>query len=277
MYNTLYILYSIIIFAFGLVFGSLANVCIYRIPRDESVILPGSHCPNCNKPIKWYDNIPLISFLALGTRCRYCKTKISWQYPLVELATALIFTLLFLKFQFSIIFFINLILVFFLIIISGIDFQTQLIPDVLSLPLTGIGLMLSFINPQLRIISYKLHVLIGIRMPLPIVHFMSAILGLLVGGGLLYLIAWVSRGGMGGGDIKIAAAIGTFLGWENILWSLGVAFLFGGIIAVILLVSGIKKRKDPIPFGPFIALGALLVILFLPFLHQLLFYGTIFF
>ncbi len=275
--NILHTLYAIFVFCFGLAFGSLANVCIWRIPREESIISPGSHCPKCNSSIKWYDNIPLISFIFLGAKCRYCKNTISWQYPLVELATGLIFATLFLRFGFNITFFINLILVYFLIIISGIDFKTQLIPDVLSIPLMGIGLITSFINPVLRIPSYKLHVFIGVPIPIPIVHFMSAILGILVGGGLLYFIAWVSRGGMGGGDIKLAAAIGAFFGWENILWTLGVAFFIGGILALILLVSGLKKRKDPIPFGPCIALRALIVMSFRSFLYNLLFYSSIIF
>lgn len=273
----LYILLIIIVFVFGLVFGSLANVCIYRIPREESIIFPASHCPHCNKPIKWYDNIPIISFMLLLAKCRYCKARISWQYPIVELITGFSFALLFIRYHFSLFFFIDLILIFVLIVISGIDFQTQLIPDVLSLPLMGLGLAISFINPNLTVVSWKLHVLMQVRMPLPIVQFMSSIIGLLVGGGLLYLIAWISRGGMGGGDIKLTAAIGAFLGWENVLWSLGVAFLIGGIVALILLVSGLKKRKDPVPFGPFIALGALIVILFLPFLYNLLFYNSMVF
>ena len=273
MVLTYNILLWIIVFAFGLAFGSLANVCIWRIPREESIISPPSHCPGCNKPIEWYDNIPLLSFIILLGRCRHCQTKISWQYPLVEFITGICFLLLFMRYHFTMFFFFDLILVFYLILISGIDFHTQLIPDLLSLPLLGIGLLTSFINPNLFIVSTKLHVFLHVPIPLPIVQIMSSILGVLTGGGLLYLIAWVSRGGMGGGDIKLAAAIGAFLGWENVLWSLGVAFLIGGLVALILLISGLKKRKDPVPFGPFIALGAVIVLLFLPLLYNLLFYN----
>jgi leader peptidase (prepilin peptidase) / N-methyltransferase len=267
----------IIIFAFGLAFGSLANVCIYRIPREESIVTPPSHCPGCNKQIEWYDNIPLLSFLLLLGKCRHCKTKISWQYPIIEFITGILFTLVFIRYHFSSFFFLDLILIFYLVIISGIDFHTQLIPDVLSLPLAVVGLAVSFINPNLLIVSWKLHVAtfysFHMRVPFPVIQLISSIIGLLAGGGLLYLIAWASRGGMGGGDIKLAGAIGAFLGWENVLWSLGVAFLIGGIVALILLILGLKGRKDPVPFGPFIALGAVIVILFLPYLRQLLFYN----
>ncbi|MFH1783560.1 MAG: prepilin peptidase [bacterium] len=271
------ILYGIFVFCFGLTFGSLANVCIYRIPREESVVFPGSHCPKCEKPIRWYDNIPLVGFIALGGKCRYCKNRISLQYPLVELVTALFFLALFLRFGFTVTFFVTLVLVYTLIIISGIDFKTQLIPDVLSIPLLGAGLLVSFINPILDVPSYKLFMWTRISMPSSLLHLLSAILGVLVGGGLLYFIAWVSKGGMGGGDIKLAGAIGAFFGWENVLWSLGVAFFVGGILAVILLTTGIKGRKDPIPFGPFIALGAIVVMFFRTFLYNLLFYSTIVF
>lgn len=245
----------IIVFFFGLFFGSFANVCIWRLPRAESIVFPNSHCPHCQTPICWYDNIPLLSFILLGGRCRSCRQPISWRYPIIEVFVGVMGVLLFWKFQLTSSFFAYSFVTFILIIITIIDFNEQVIPDELNYVLLIGGTIYSFWNPSL-------YLNFAFYLPAWVNRLFASYVGLLVGGGLLYLIAWISRGGMGGGDIKLAAALGTFLGWEKTLVMLGLSFFMGGIIGVILLLSGKKKRRDPIPFGPFIAAGSFLVIVF---------------
>ena len=246
---------AVIVLFFGLVAGSFANVCIYRLPRNESIVFPASHCPSCNKPIHWYDNIPVFSFLALRARCRSCHKPISWRYPLVEALTGLLFLAMYWRFGLTLYLFAYCLVSLFLVVITFIDLKEQIIPDELSYSLLFAGIFFSFFNAELYL-KYLFY------FPLAINRLAASYCGLLVGGGLLYFIAWVSRGGMGGGDIKLAAALGTFLGWANTLVMLGISFLLGGVVGVVLLLLGRKKRKDPIPFGPFIALATILLILF---------------
>lgn len=246
---------AIIVFLFGLFFGSFANVCIYRLPRNESIVFPSSHCPCCNTPIHWYDNIPVISFIILTGKCRSCKAAISWRYPLVEMLTGILFLAMFLRYRFTFLFWIYALVSLVLIIMTFIDLKEQIIPDELSYGLMAVGTLCSFFNRELylQIIFY---------FPPALNRLVASYVGLLAGGGILYFIAWISGGGMGGGDIKLAAGLGTFLGWENTLVMLGLSFFFGGVIGAALLLSGRKKRKDPIPFGPFIALATIIVLLF---------------
>ncbi len=254
---------AVIVFLFGLLFGSFANVCIYRFPRDESVVFPASHCPVCNNPIPWYDNIPVLSFVILQGKCRSCKASISWRYPVVELIAGSLFLALFLRYHFNSFFWIYALVSLVLVVITFVDFQEQIIPDELSYGLMVAGTVFSFFNNELylQIIFY---------FPLALNRLVASYVGLLVGGGILYFIAWISRGGMGGGDIKLAAGLGTFLGWEKTLMMLGLSFLLGGLVGAVLLASGKKKRKDPIPFGPFMAIATIIVILFNDHLSALL-------
>jgi len=237
------------IFTIGLVIGSFSNVCIYRLPRDESLIFPGSHCPKCNKPIKYYDNIPLISYLILKGKCRYCQEKISGQYPLVEFLTGFIYLVLFLSYGLQLRTFVYMLFCSALIIIIFIDLKEKIIPDVISLPFIALGFLLSFVPNNLSPIN--------------------SLLGILVGGGSLFLIAVVGsylfkKEAMGGGDIKLAAMIGAFLGWQLTLLSLFLGFLLGSNVGIIILIKnkGNKDQSDSIPFGPFIALGTVIALLF---------------
>jgi len=233
-------------FIIGLMVGSFLNVCIWRIPRQKSIIFPPSHCPQCGQPIKVRDNIPLVSYLFLRGRCRFCKTKISLRYPLVEFLTAIIFLLLFLKFGAGFKLFSSLILVSLLIMIFFIDLEHLIIPDTIVFPGLGLGIIFSFSH--------------GFPSPL------ETLWGLLFGGGVLYLIAllsgWIARKeSMGGGDVKLAAMIGTFLGWKMTALSLILAFISGALISLVLLAVKIKGRKDVVPFGPFIAVGGIVSLL----------------
>jgi leader peptidase (prepilin peptidase) / N-methyltransferase len=235
-----------LVFVLGLIVGSFSNVCIYRIPRNESVIYPASHCPKCRNKIKPIDNIPLLSYILLKGRCRNCGSKISIQYPLVEFLTGLIYLIIYLIYGLSIQSLAYIILSSALIIITFIDLQEQMIPDVISLPGIVVGLILSFMVPY--------------------ISFINSALGALVGGGIILIIAWVGsiifkKEAMGGGDVKLTAMIGAFLGWRYTIISLFLGFFLGALIGIILIMTKIKKREDVIPFGPFIALGSIITLL----------------
>ena len=226
---------------FGAIVGSFLNVCICRLPRGESIITPGSHCPHCQTPIRFYDNIPLVSYPFLGGKCRYCKGNISFQYPLVEGITALSSFLLFVRFGLSWSYLFYFIFVAGLIVITGIDLFHQIIPDVISLPGIGLGLLASLIIPHLT--------------------FLNSLMGILLGGGSLFLVAtlyqWLfKREGMGGGDVKLLAMIGAFLGWKAVILTILLSSLIGSISGVIIMVLKGKDFKYAIPFGPFLSLGA---------------------
>ena len=236
----------ILIFSLGLIVGSFSNVCIYRIPRNESVIYPASHCTKCRTKIKPVDNIPLLSYILLKGRCRNCGSKISIQYPVVEFLTGLIYLIIYLIYGLSIQSLVYIILLSALIIIAFIDLQEQIIPDVISLPGIVVGLILSFIVPYMS--------------------FINSVLGTLVGGGIILIIAWVGsiifkKEAMGGGDAKLTAMIGAFLGWRYTIISLFLGFFLGALTGIILIMTKIKKREDAIPFGPFIALGSIITLL----------------
>jgi leader peptidase (prepilin peptidase)/N-methyltransferase len=223
------------IFALGAMVGSFLNVCAARLPKGKSLWLPGSACPACASPIRWYDNIPVLSFLLLRGRCRDCHERISWQYPIVEAGTALLFALAYLRFGQGAEFLLAIVLLSTLIVITTIDLEHQLIPDRITLP----GIVVGFLGS----------VLLG-RSP-----GLNSLVGIVVGGGAFFLIIVLSGGGMGGGDMKLGAMLGAFLGWKLLLLGLFVAAFLGGAVAVALLVTGRKGRKDPLPFGPFLAFG----------------------
>jgi leader peptidase (prepilin peptidase)/N-methyltransferase len=228
------------VFVFGLLIGSFSNVCIHRMPKNESVSFPGSHCTACKTPIRAFDNIPVLSYLLLGGKCRACGQKISIVYPLIEIVVALLIVAVFVKFGVSWEFLIYAVVSTALVIITVIDYEHKIIPDLITLPGIVLGLGAG---------SY----LVG-----PI----NSGLGFLAGGGLFYLLAVLSRGGMGGGDIKFIAAAGALLGWQKVLLVIVLGATLGSIIGLILMVAQKKDRKSQIPFGPFLALGTLIAIFF---------------
>jgi len=237
---------AVLIFILGLIVGSFSNVCIYRIPKNESIIFPASHCPKCNSPIKPVDNIPLISYILLKGRCRNCKSKISIQYPVVELLTGLIYLIISLIYGLSVQTLIYIILSSALIIIAFIDLNEEIVPDVISLPGIVIGFIISFF------VTY--------------ISFINSALGILAGGGIILIIGLAGsvifkKEAMGGGDVKLAAMIGAFLGWKYIIVSLFLGFFLGAVTGIILILSKIKSREDLVPFGPFIVLGSFVTIL----------------
>lgn len=229
-----------IVFAYGLVIGSFLNVLIYRIPRSESIVFPSSHCPKCSNRLKWYDNIPVISFIILKGRCRYCESRISIQYPLIELANASFYLVLYIVTGLTIEFFFLALLTSILLTIAAIDIKQQIIPDSLVISI----FLLTVIY---RAASYFLYA--------DTMNLKEGILGALLGLIVFLLIVLVSRGGMGGGDVTLITVLGFILGWRDLLVCTLLSFLIGAIISITLLISGIKTRKDPIPFGPFLIIG----------------------
>jgi len=228
-------------FIFGLIIGSFCNVVIHRLPQGASIVTPGSHCPSCKTPIRPRDNIPLVSYLLLRGRCRVCKEPISLRYPAVELLSGVLYVLLWLKFGLSIPLGGYAALTSTLLTVALIDYDHKIIPNTITLPGIVIGLGLSL-------------------WALPITP-LASLLGVLVGGAFFYLIALVSRGGMGGGDIKLIAMIGAFLGWQGAFFTIFSGALLGSLVGVTLMLLGKKGRKDKVPFGPFLSCGAILFLL----------------
>jgi leader peptidase (prepilin peptidase)/N-methyltransferase len=247
---------AVIVFIFGAILGSFLNVCIVRIPHGQSIIKPPSRCPGCKKPIRFYDNIPLISYLLLLGRCRDCGMRISARYVLVELLMACLVVALYHEFGLSLAFFVGVIFVAALIVISFIDLAVRIVPDVISLPGIVVGLLFSLVA------RYLIHDPSAL-VPSPL----SALLGVLIGGGFLLALAWAYEAftgveGMGGGDIKLLAMIGAFLGWPSIPVTLFLSSLSGSIIGIsAMLIKGVG-RKYALPFAPFLCLGAVLYLFF---------------
>ena len=232
-------------FIFGLMVGSFANVCISRLPKKESIVFPASHCPHCNKPIHAMDNIPLISYILLKGQCRNCKQKISIIYPAIELVTGLLMAAVFYRFGFSWECLIFAIVVPALVIITVIDIEHQIIPDVITLPGIPLGLAAgSYLN-----------------------GWLDSVIGLALGGGMFWLLAegyFRLRGkmGMGGGDIKYIAAAGALMGWAQVLFIIFIGALAGGIFGGIGMAVKKLNFLSRIPFGPFLALATLISIFF---------------
>jgi leader peptidase (prepilin peptidase)/N-methyltransferase len=243
-------------FIFGALAGSFLNVCILRIPNGGSIISPPSHCPSCKTAISFYDNVPLISYLILRRQCRFCRVRISPRYFAVELLTAVLAVTLFGRFGFGFSFFVSFVLVGALIVISFIDLDVRIVPDVISLPGIIVGLALS-------VAGYFLVSGESPIVPSPV----SSVLGILAGGGFLLATAWIYEKvtgveGMGGGDIKLLAMIGAFLGWPSIPITLFFASLVGSVVGIACMVATGAGRRLALPFAPFLCSGALLFIFF---------------
>ncbi len=251
---------SIFAFIFGSVVGSFLNVCIHRMPKGESVVWPRSHCPHCSKRIPGYDNIPFISYALLGGRCRFCKKKIPLRYPLVELVTAVMFVLLFRHFGLTYNFFFYVVLACGLIIATFVDIKQRIIPDEISIGGMIVGFILSSVRGfQLSPFSFNAR---------PLLNSLS---GIVIGAGIIYFTGRLfdlvyfkllkrppiqgETESMGGGDVKLLAMIGAFLGWQRALVTFFIAPFFGLIVGLITLV---RKKDHTIPYGPFLAMGALI-------------------
>ena len=237
-------LLTIFSFLFGLIIGSFLNVCIYRIPLKKSLITPPSSCPQCGKPVKFYDNIPIISYLLLRGKCRACRAPISIRYPIVELIVGLLSLALFFKYGLSPSYLFSFIFVAILVTISFIDLQHKIIPDVISIPGILLGIIVS-------IFAFGR------------ISWLNSLIGTVGGGGFLFLVAVIferitGKEGMGGGDVKLLAMIGAWMGWRALPFIILLASLTGIIIGGgALLLSG-RGYRVRIPFGPFLSIGALI-------------------
>lgn len=217
-----------------LLIGSFLNVCIYRIPRGESIAYPPSHCPECQQRLGPLELIPLFSFLWQRGRCRHCSAPISWRYPLVELLTAVLLSIVYLRFDWSLELVYYAGLTALLLVISFIDLDTMIVPT----QLIGVGVVWAS--------AYNLYTLQSL---------LDWLLAGVLGYGLFYLIYLFSRGGMGGGDVRLAGLLGLVLGLRLLACALLIAFVSGAVISLLLLASGRANRKTAIPFGPFLAIG----------------------
>lgn len=244
----------IAVFVFGACAGSFLNVGIYRIPRGESIILPGSHCPRCSAPIAWYDNIPLVSYLLLRGRCRHCGQPISPRYFVVEFLTAAVFLAIWLRFGASWLTPVYWLAAGGLILGSFVDLEHMIIPDRVSLGGIVAGLIFSVLLPQMHGVDSHLKAL-GLSLA-----------GAALGGVSLWVIGVLGkmvfrREAMGLGDVKLLAAIGAFLGWQGVAFSIFASSVVGSLVGIYLVLSGDREWQSRIPYGPYLALGALLWIL----------------
>ena len=243
MFDAFWFIFSIV---YGMILGSFTNVCIFRIPEKKSLWHPPSTCGNCGYRLKWYDNVPLISFIVLRGKCRQCHSHISWQYPAVEVLCGILMALMFLRIGLmpDLIFLSAAMVV--LVTISVIDYKTMIIPNGTVIALLVIGFL------------YTLGRLIFPGAFFTSITWLEALIGFFAASVPLYLIAVISKGGMGGGDVKLMAAAGLFLGWKNIIVAMIIGSVIGAIVSLTLIAMKRKKRKDMIPFGPFLCLGILI-------------------
>ena len=233
-----------VIGALGLAVGSFLNVCIYRLPRGQSVVGPASRCPSCGRGLSWFENVPVVSWILLGGRCRTCRNAISMMYPTVEAITAFVFVLQCLQVGWQPLLGVRLVFVAVMIVLCVIDLQTKILPDVITVPGVAVGLVSScFLEPG----------------------WTSSLVGMVAGGGILWAVGrvyFLIRGqhGMGMGDVKMLAMIGAFLGWQSMLIALLLASLLGSAVGVAMIMLRQGGMQSALPFGSFMAVSALISI-----------------
>jgi len=237
---------KLIIFCIGAIIGSFLNVVIYRLPRRESLILPASHCPKCGERLRWFDNIPILSFILLAGKCRHCKEKVPIRYFIVEVSTALLFVIIYLIYGFGYEFLFYIILVALLLVTTFTDLEKGKIPNKVVLVGAGLGLYLSLIFWPLK--------------------FFNSLIGFLAGGGIMLFWALIGKllfkkEGLGSGDIKLAAMIGIFLGIQNTLLALFLTFLIATVISLTFILSEKLRWDSKIPLAPFMAVGTYISLL----------------
>ncbi len=261
---------TVIVVIFGLIIGSFLNVCIVRLPRGRSIANPPSHCPRCKERIKVYDNIPVISFLLLRGKCRACGEPISWRYPLVELMNGLFYVWIVREFWFGGETLLLMIFCSSLIVITFIDFDFQIIPDIITLP--GIILGVSIAPFFMSALSEPLPFHLGRLMPHAwphLVSFLNSVIGMLCGALPLLTMGWIWERlrhveAMGGGDVKLMGMVGAFLGWKGAFLTIFLGSLVGSIVGVLLIIFKRHKMDRVIPFGPFLAAGAVVTAFYGP-------------
>jgi len=258
----------VVVFLFGLVVGSFLNVCIVRLPREQSIVSPRSQCPRCRTLIRWYDNIPLVSFLALRGKCRSCGLPISWRYPLVELLNGLLYLWACAAFGLTGEAGMVMALCSALLVITFIDLDHQIIPDVITLPGMVIGLLaaplfMSALEPPLAFGLGRLVPSAGTYLT----GFVNSLVGLVLGAAPLFIIGWLWERlrkveAMGGGDVKYMGMVGSFLGWKGAFLTIMLGALTGSIVGLTLIALKQHQMDKVIPFGPYLAFGTLLTLFY---------------
>ena len=225
----------VVAFVLGSIAASFANVCVHRLPLRQSIVYPASRCPSCQHPLRPWHNLPLASFVALGGRCAFCRERISWRYPAVESLGGLLYLVGYHQFGLSVHALAYALLVTALLIVSFIDLAHMIIPDAVTLPGIVVGVAISLLPSS--------------------IGFANAVAGACLGGGIFLLITLLHPAGMGGGDVKLIAMIGAFVGWQAVLVTIILGAFCGAVSGLTLILLGLKRRRDPVPFGPFLALG----------------------
>lgn len=259
---------GIFVFLFGLVIGSFLNVCIIRIPARKSIVMPASACPKCGAPIRPYDNIPVLSWLLLGGKCRACKAKISGMYPLVELLTALLLFGCYLAFGLTTEALKWAIFSALVIVLVFTDLRERILPDAVNYTGFALGLALSFVTrPTDGTALWVANRIFDFPPPVPVISFADALLGAVLGSGLLWLVSEAyfrlrGREGMGMGDVKMMLLVGAFLGAKRTLLTIFAGSLLGGILGLAFMAARRKDSNYELPFGTFLGMAALLVVFF---------------
>lgn len=231
----------VLVGAFGLIVGSFLNVCIYRLPRHESLVLPASHCTACGRSLRWFENVPVVSYLILRGRCRTCGVRISPVYPAIELAAAVVAVVWYAEFGPTVLFVSRLVFAFALLVLFVIDLRQRILPNIITVPGVLVGFAFSLLGPP---------------------GWVDSLVGVLAGGGALFLLAEAyyrirHEEGMGMGDVKMLAMIGAFLGWKLMLLTLMLSSLVGALAGLLMIVARKGDLKYALPFGTFLALAAL--------------------
>jgi leader peptidase (prepilin peptidase)/N-methyltransferase len=263
--------------AFGLIIGSFLNVCIYRLPRHESIVTPGSHCPACGKPVRPYDNIPVLSYLWLRGKCRFCRQPISLQYPMVELLTGLAFFACAREWGSTSPAFINSLFLSAILVLIFTDYHHQILPNVITMPGVAVGFLLSPLQAESLLrdvndfLAGNLAVSVYPANAEAVLPWISSALGALIGGGTLYLVGlgyrlFRKRQGLGEGDMKMMAMVGSFLGWRLALLVIFAGSFLGSILGLLLILFGGKTLQTKLAFGTFLGIASII----------LLFYGNAF-
>lgn len=243
------IFFTFMAFLGGACVGSFLNVCIHRIPRDRSIVRPQSHCPKCQTPIAWHDNIPILSYLLLRGKCRNCHAGISPRYAAVEALTAFLFLALWLEYGWSPLTPVYMLVAGGLILATFVDMEHMIIPDRVSIGGMLAGLVFSGLFPALH---GETHVLSGLG---------ASVIGLVVGAGSLWLVSVLGKmafrkDAMGFGDVKLLGAIGAFMGWQGGLFTIMLSSLAGSLVGLLFILSGRREWQSRIPYGPYLALAA---------------------
>lgn len=248
MDGTLY--WTVVAAGLGAIFGSFATAVAHRVPRSESIVTGRSHCPSCGAQIEWYQNIPVLSYLILRGRCARCRARISPRYLVIELACVVLFAALVWRFGVSIEVAIYAAFFWVLVVLTAIDLEHKILPNKIVYP--------TFVTGWIALVAVSL--VGGEVSPL-----LDALIGAVIFGGFLFVVAFVAPAGMGGGDVKLGFCLGTFLGYAggvgSTLLGMFLSFVLGGVVGIALLVGG-RGRKTQVPFGPFLAAGSILAILF---------------